>query len=92
MNTKFPVSSNPLLSLNEFIVKSFVYSQILDFGRYVIRIDPKAGCGYFESEIKVGQFKGRLELSNGRLERFQAPGDVLPPQVAIALQRAGYAV
>lgn len=92
MKNYFPQAKNSIATLQEFSIKKLTFRQVLDFGRYIIRVDPDAGEGYFESEVKIGQFAGKLHLIAGRLASFEAPGDELPPQVKIALQRAGYAV
>jgi hypothetical protein len=62
--------------------------QVLDFGRYIIRIEPGRARGFYESDLNVDQDKSDLIFDNLRLI---APL-VLPPQVRLALARAGYDV
>lgn len=87
MKTTFPQTKNPLASLQEFVVRPADFSQILDFGRYTVRVDPQAGRGWFKSEISVGQFTGTIHIDQQRVVSVSAE---LPPQVRIALERAGY--
>lgn len=81
--TRFPATKNVLTPLSDLRVAPV---QILDFGRYTIRIDAQGLYGWFRSEINVGNFTGALEF-DGKYFRCDAE---LPPQVSIALERAGY--
>ncbi len=95
MVTTFPVAKNPLTALQEFVMQSFNFSQVLDHARYIIRVDPKQKVGYFESSIKTGYFAGKLLLTpskHGQHYALSTNAAELPTQVQIALERAGYAI
>ena len=64
-------------------------TQILDFGRYTVRVDPAAGRGWFQSELKGPDFSGTLHFAG--LELISASRE-LPPQVRSTLMRAGYSL
>lgn len=83
MKTTFPAAKNTLDSLNKLQVATM---QILDFGRYTIRVDPKTGRGWFRSDISQAQLAGDLEFDG----KYYRSTEELPPQVVIALERAGY--
>lgn len=63
------------------------FTQILDFGRYTVRVDPAAGRGWFQSDIQVGSFAGTLHFDGLALISCSTE---MPPQVRSTLQRAGY--
>lgn len=86
MTSQFPTAKNPLTALQELITKAFNFSQVLDFGRYTVRVDPVNGRGWFKSEIKTGTFAGILEFDG----KYYRCNEELPPQVAATLERAGY--
>ena len=87
MKSTLPTGKNPLTALQEFLVSSYNFRQILDFGRYTVRIDTETGRGYFKSNIDVGNFVGTLHFQGKLLISASAE---LPLQVKIALERAGY--
>lgn len=84
MKTK---STYPLAQLQELTVQKLVFRQVLDYGRYTIRIDPDAGRGWFKSEILSGQTTGTLHFDG---KQVVSTSEELPPQVESALHRAGY--
>lgn len=87
MKTNFPIAKNVLADLHTLVTSQFKFSQILDFGRYSIRVDPMAGRGWFKSEIRTGTFAGTLHFDGKQVISSSEP---LPPQVLSALERAGY--
>ena len=87
MKTRPPIASNPLADLHSFVVRSSAFTTILDFGRYLIRLDPTTGRGWFKSEISTGTFAGTMHFDGADLISTSYE---LPPQVRIALVRAGY--
>lgn len=87
MKTAFPVTKNPLADLQTLITSQLNFRQILDFGRYLVRVDPDAGRGWFKSEIKTGTFAGTLHMDGKQVISASEP---VPPQVLAALERAGY--
>lgn len=87
MASKLPTGKNPLTALEELLVSSYHFRQILDFGRYTVRIDTAAGRGYFKSEIGVGSFAGTLHFHG---QALISTSSELPPQVRLTLERAGY--
>lgn len=89
MKTLFPQAKNPLTSLQELVTAAYTFKQILDFGRYTVRVDPDSGRGWFKSEIGQGIFAGTLHFDGAQLI---SASDDLPPQVASTLRRAGYTI
>ena len=87
MKTRFPIASNPLADLHNFVIKSSAFTTILDFGRYLIRLDPTTGRGWFKSEIQTGTFAGTMHFDGADLI---STSYALPQQVRSALLRAGY--
>lgn len=82
MRTTLPTGTNPLTPLNGFHVVERRFSAVLDFGRYTIRFDPENRCGWYKSELLVNRDEGEFSLPLR---------EDVPPQVAIAVRRAGYA-
>jgi hypothetical protein len=78
---------NPILALQNLQVQPFNFSEVLDYGRFKIRVDPTAGRGFFEA-AKSGKFKGELHFAGKCLAHVFAPE--FPVQVRLALQRANY--
>lgn len=68
-------------------IQNIRFPQVLDFGRYDIRIAPALGLGYFKSQIDVGTFAGSIHLQGTQVLTTSYE---MPPQVRLALQRAGY--
>lgn len=84
-----PVSNRNRLAELLARIKNITFPQVLDFGRYSIRLAPALGLGYFHSQIGVGTFAGTIHL---RGIQVVSTSSEMPPQVRLALQRAGYSV
>ena len=78
-----PAGKNSLDNLNKMQVSVM---KILDFGRYVIRVDAKNKTGWFRSQISQSQIAGDITFDG---PYFSSTSE-LPPQVVTALERAGY--
>lgn len=84
MRTNLPTGDNQVANLGEFNVTA---TKILDFGRYVIRVCPQTGTGWYRSTFSNDH--GDLTFETGKYSVLCTTKD-LPQQVRIALVRAGY--
>lgn len=101
MTSNLPTGKNHLTELKSLITQAFNFNQVLDYARYIVRVDPDKKVGYFESDVKIGRFAGKIVLEPSTPVRIgqdaqhyalSTTAPELPTQVLRALERAGYAI
>lgn len=85
---QLPTGTNDLANLGDLSVQQYTFSQILDYGRYDIRIDPTRDRGYYATDLAANRDRADLIFTSKRLV---APA-IIPLQVKLVLHRAGYDV